>query len=611
MSFVAAAKAGNSATATTLAVTLPAGLQAGDLLILVTAANTGSATCTVAGMTAVSGPDYSAASVLGTYIFKETLAAGQSGTTRTVTWSTTSRIAIAAVVLRGVDPASVLFTEATTNTSSTTSPTVTNQSGDTLVIACTRNTGSTVPVATIGSPYTVETNANGETTFNSGADIGVYIGVDTGTGGASISTSPAATHINSYALSVAPSSTGFSGTASQAGSGSLTTGGLVGAVASAVLAGSVAITAAGSVSSGLTGTAAVSGTGALTASGLVARSSSSTLGGTGVLSSSGQVGARATAAVGGAGALTAAGQVGISAGAANLVGIGVIGAAGSSVTGYQGASSPLTGTGTLTANGIMARASGATVAGTGALASSGVVNRSGGATTSGAGSVTATGTVGVQGVAPLTGISFLTASGVVATRASASVAGTGSLVATGSSVAGLLGVASRTGVGTISVTSVAGRTSPTSLPGAGSLVAAGSVGRSTSAVTAGVGALSSTGRVGAVSSSALAGSGALQAVGLVAAQSSAAVAGSGAITAIGIVEEAGFSSSQVHGVGSLVAEGHVDVVDVVVSVGTTDRRNRVTGGRRWAGGTSGRGYSVHLGGRDETVQLGERSWRSP
>lgn len=208
MSFVAAAKAGNSSTATTLAVTLPAGLQAGDVLILVTAANTGSATCTVAGMTAISGPNYSAASVLGAYAFMEVLAAGQGGTTRTVTWSTTSRIAIACVVLRGMDDTTEIDTVSTVAAATGTTPAVTDQGGDTIAVACTRNTGSTVPVATLGSPYGVETNANGETTFASGADIGVYMGVDTGGGSASVSTSPAATHLVMYGISFAPSAAG-------------------------------------------------------------------------------------------------------------------------------------------------------------------------------------------------------------------------------------------------------------------------------------------------------------------------------------------------------------------------------------------------------------------
>lgn len=208
MSFVAAAKAGNSATALTQAITLPAGLNAGDVLILVTAANTGSATCTVAGMTVLSGPNYSAASVLGCYVFIETLAAGQSGTTRTVTWNTTSRIAVACVVLRGMDPATATATTGTVAAATGTTPTVSNQGGDTVAVACTRNTGSTVPVATIASPYTVETNANGETTFASGADIGVYMGVDTGSGGAAVTTSPVATHLVMYGVSLAPSSAG-------------------------------------------------------------------------------------------------------------------------------------------------------------------------------------------------------------------------------------------------------------------------------------------------------------------------------------------------------------------------------------------------------------------
>jgi hypothetical protein len=164
---------------------------------------------------------------------------------------------------------------------------------------------------------------------------------------------------------------------------------------------------------GLTGTASLAGTGSISATGVVGKAASATLAGTGSISATGVVGKAASATLAGTGAITATGSV---------------------TSGLSG-SATFTGTGAITATGVVGKAGTATLAGTGAVTATGVVGKVATATLAGTGAITATGTVGTSGAltgtATLAGTGTITATGVKGLRPTAALAGTGSIEASG------------------------------------------------------------------------------------------------------------------------------------------------------------------------------------
>jgi hypothetical protein len=160
-----------------------------------------------------------------------------------------------------------------------------------------------------------------------------------------------------FRMDSAGGATNYNGTATLAGTGSITASGVVGKASTATLAGTGAISATGSVTSGLSGSATLAGTGAISATGVVGKAATATLAGTGAISATGVVGKAATATLAGTGAITATGTAGTSG----------------ALTG----TATLAGTGTITATGVKGLRPAATLAGTGAIAASGAVGGTG------------------------------------------------------------------------------------------------------------------------------------------------------------------------------------------------------------------------------------------
>jgi hypothetical protein len=161
------------------------------------------------------------------------------------------------------------------------------------------------------------------------------------------------------------------------------------------------------------GTATLAGTGSITASGVVGKAASATLAGTGSISATGVVGKASTATLAGTGAISATGSV---------------------TSGLSG-SATLTGTGAISATGVVGKAATATLTGTGAVTATGVVGKVATATLAGTGAITATGTAGTSGAltgtATLAGTGTITATGVKGLRPTATLAGTGTIAASG------------------------------------------------------------------------------------------------------------------------------------------------------------------------------------
>jgi hypothetical protein len=222
-----------------------------------------------------------------------------------------------------------------------------------------------VPVLWVGDRSWTSTGATGSVAVNSGNTAtgvpanehawGIVMGA--------LRPASGATNYNGTATLAGTgsiSATGVEGdvaTATLAGTGAITATGIVGKVSTASLAGTGAITATGSVTSGLSGSATLAGTGSITATGVVGKAASVALAGTGAVIATGVVGKPSTATLAGTGAITATGTVGTSG----------------ALTG----TATLAGTGTITATGVKGLRPTATLAGTGAISASGVVGGTG------------------------------------------------------------------------------------------------------------------------------------------------------------------------------------------------------------------------------------------
>lgn len=187
----------------TVAVALPATIPAGSTLILASASNTGTGTASLSGAggtpTVLSGPDRRG-TVWSSYLWSVPLSAADNGGTITVTWTVAGRaVAAGAVFYAAGNPLS--GTPLIVAASSGTMPSVTDQKGDTLEIGLGQTTAAAAPVVTLPSPYTRDDQAS--TTFaSSGSNSYAAVGVDTGAGGGTATTSPAATALIGYTVSL-------------------------------------------------------------------------------------------------------------------------------------------------------------------------------------------------------------------------------------------------------------------------------------------------------------------------------------------------------------------------------------------------------------------------
>lgn len=242
-----------------------------------------------------------------------------------------------------------------------------------------------------------------------------------------------------------PGPTGFSGTVTLSGGGTLTYSSTITTSGSAALAGAGTLAAAGSPSAG----------GALA------------LSGAGTLAATGRPGAAGTLSTSGAGTLTGAGTPAVSGGL-TISGTGTLGR-----TGVPTATGTLStaGSGTLTPSGTPVTSGTRALSGTGTLALSGTGSSDGGGSInlSGAGTLTSTGTPSVSGTLALGGAGSLGSVGVPATSGARALSGAGTLSLSGAP-GGFAGSVSLSGSGALS--------------GAGTLAVAGALGLS------GIGALS-------------------------------------------------------------------------------------------------------------------------
>jgi hypothetical protein len=225
--------------------------------------------------------------------------------------------------------------------------------------------------------------------------------------------------------------TNVNGDASLPVTDTVTSSGVVGAVAGAALALAVGVTAAGVV--GTSTGASVSESVAISAAGSVAGSGVSagaTVAETATLTGAGQVGAATGSALPLTTTVTAAGQVGLSTGASLPLADAITAA------GVRGTSTGTTAptTATLTAAGIVGTATGASLASSASIVAAGSVAGSGGsqgASLPVSDAIVAAGVVGRQSGAALSETAALTSAGVVGKAASASVAPAVTMTAAG------------------------------------------------------------------------------------------------------------------------------------------------------------------------------------
>lgn len=195
-----------STAVTARSVTLPAGIVTGDYLVIATASNTAGQTATISHASAVllRGPDNATGAVMRTYLWGVPLTSADSSATVTVTWGVAGRIVLVGAVLTGQDASTILTsTVALSSVSTLAMPAITDQGGDTIEIGLTQVTSGTAPTITLPGVYSADASAL--TTLASGSNCSGAIGVATGAGGGTASTSPSANRISGYTISFAPS----------------------------------------------------------------------------------------------------------------------------------------------------------------------------------------------------------------------------------------------------------------------------------------------------------------------------------------------------------------------------------------------------------------------
>lgn len=276
VSFVAGAQSNNGQTSATLTATftIPASAQAGDTALLVVTQNTGANTFTPpSGWTTLRSGDFAATSLEGA-LFGKDLAAGEPGSSISVTASATSRFPGVLLVFRGTQLSSVTVTAATSTTSSTTltSPSITTTVDNSFIVNFwISRTSNAAPAGTITVPANHTADTASTTAFTTSPNDIVQTshlttpGLAGSYGGQNATASLAASHAVIYTIAVPPVATSFSGTVTLSGSGTVAGAGQPSISGSRTNTG--ASTLAGNGTPAITGSLSLGGSGSLVTAG--------------------------------------------------------------------------------------------------------------------------------------------------------------------------------------------------------------------------------------------------------------------------------------------------------------------------------------------------------
>lgn len=404
-------------------ITIPGTAASGDVGLLVLGLNSGSATLTTppSGWTLV-GSLVANNSSQRAALYKRTLTssgAGSPGSSVSFTWSATGHIhafMVTAPSPTGDIDAATVWNDNTADTSMDV-PAHTPGVDNANCLALVDSRSSTSPVtltATFPSGWTEDLDA--QSAWTSGITNGAHAAEQTltttagtplaaGTGTFSTSVTGVG-----WVVSIPPAgATNVNGDVASSSTATLTTGGVVGAVAGAALAATVALTAAG----------------------VVGTSTGSSVPATDTITAAGAVGTSTGAAISGTGTITAAGVVGKSSGA-SLAATDTITAAGT-VTAGGASGATLAETATVTTSGQVGKQTGATLAATATLTAAGTVTAggTGSATLAATDAITTAGRVGTATQTTLTATASITAAGRLGLSSGASLTATFTVTADG------------------------------------------------------------------------------------------------------------------------------------------------------------------------------------
>lgn len=411
-----------TAASTSSSPTYPAGISAGDLLVLFgfSGSSSNSTFTTPAGFTQQAQlANTGSTAAPNVYLATRTASGSETGSLSVTHGNVVTTMGI--VVIPGADATTPLdiavVTEDKTVGSTTISfPTQTVVTTGALALYVVSGVSTTItatPPSTQGGwtelyDHSVASTRSGEVAYVAGLASGAT-GAITAAPGWSGSSKDVGILIF---VRPAAGATNFNGTSAVALTDTVTSGGIVGAVAGAALALAVGITSAGVV--GTSSGASVNETATVSSAGAVGTSSGSGIPLTATITAGGSVagsGLSTGATVPLTGAVTSAGQVGTAAGSS--IGLtATITAAGSVTSGLStGSSVPLTNT--VTSAGVVGKQTGASLAETATVASAAVVGTSTGAALAETASVTAAGRVGLSTGASVSVVVGVTAAGSV------------------------------------------------------------------------------------------------------------------------------------------------------------------------------------------------------
>lgn len=157
-------------------VTLPSGVQDGDLGLLVVGESVSTTLTAPAGWTVVDGPEQGGASVAYGWLCSKTLTAADSGTTITGTFANWSPWAAAVIVVRGGSYEQFTWASATASTETTnTLPAFTPTADDCLAVLLMNLTTSSGQVSITTAPPSGWTEQEDTSTNYSSFNVGAYI----------------------------------------------------------------------------------------------------------------------------------------------------------------------------------------------------------------------------------------------------------------------------------------------------------------------------------------------------------------------------------------------------------------------------------------------------
>lgn len=170
---------GQTATVTSLSIAIPAGVAAGDRLVVIVNSSDSALTFGTlpSGTTVVDGPRANGTNQ-GTAVLTKTLAGTEGGTTYTVPWSTAARATLQWRIWRGTGTGAIVVgvTQDTTATANFVMPTVPGVAAGSVQEATTlrRRSGAAANFTTIPSPYTPfagATSNDAATAYGSGVNV--------------------------------------------------------------------------------------------------------------------------------------------------------------------------------------------------------------------------------------------------------------------------------------------------------------------------------------------------------------------------------------------------------------------------------------------------------